>query len=882
MKRAMLFRLCLFLTLSAIICPAAFQATSKTVISAEPDSDDDGVDDEMEKIIGTNLGDPDTDGDGADDLTELLFGSDPRDPLDFPTDISLATDGNLPHDPALRLRVQELLSTRRLTAEARPAGPAASIADTSTPGMSIRWMFLKRNTSESAVEVRRADLKTGTFLLMWRHRVPWNPLQIEKRYVVSIRTEEGKVIAEWKTPVPVSVDWGYVGLPFSLSPSDEGKLLTLSLFPEDDGQLDYSLADFVAVPAGLESDVDRDGHIADNERPAKGKRLRHWVNDDDDQGECQGSADRPNRPATQADHAQAGIDGLRDLVDFLPLNLNISRVTRLMSPAQGFRYYLTHPDRAVQIALTSLSPATAGSLHRDADVRVFGPRLNDPLTTAEVLRPDHENRIEIPAGFIEHISTQGHGVILLEGAKASHQPLRLEIRQDDMAVATIDQPLAIVPVETMYRHVNLAGVTRNYSGQPTSIRHPGRPHQITEPLGLPDEETRDRWVVLIHGYNVSGDMARGWHAETFKRLYVLGSNARFVGLTWNGDTGLDYHKAVYHAFQSGDEVPRALGFLDTSRTLLVAHSLGNIVACQAVQAGFTPAHYFLLNAALPIEALAGRNNAQPQTVEMTEEYWRPYGRKLYAADWAKLFAPGDFRRTITWEHCFARVRTLGIATNFYSPGEDVTNSPRSMVSASVLATLWSGRAIDYGAWKTQELLKGVGWSRSIAAVAMERTQGGWGFNPAWRGRYVPSGPTKSTGGYYERMDPITAGRITSAQLVQDPFFRPLYEGCLRGPRLLAPSPILDCSNMRYDLLARAIPAMTFAAGASLVPPTDSGAQVVNFNLETLGRTDPKQWPTEGHGATRLAGRWLHSDFKNVALPYVTPFYTQMIKSAALR
>jgi hypothetical protein len=387
---------------------------------------------------------------------------------------------------------------------------------------------------------------------------------------------------------------------------------------------------------------------------------------------------------------------------------------------------------------------------------------------------------------------------------------------------------------------------------------------------------------MVHGYNVSGHAARSWHAETFKRLYVLGSNARFVGVTWNGDTGLDYHKAVYHAFQTGDEVPKALGFIDSSRTLLIGHSLGNIVASQAVQAGFTPAHYFLLNAALPIEALAGRNNSQPQAVEMTEEYWRPYGRKLYAADWAKLFSPGDFRRTITWEHCFSRVRSLGIATNFYSPGEDITNSPSSMVSASVLATLWSGRAIDYGAWKTQELLKGVVWSRSIAAIAMERTQGGWGFNPAWRGRYVPSGPTKSTGGYYERMDPITAGRITSAQLTQDPFFRPLYEGCLRGPRLLAPSPILDCANMRYDLLARAIPAITFAAGAAPVPPTDSGAQVVNFNLETLGRTDPKQWPTEGHGATRLAGRWLHSDFKNVALPYVTPLYTQMIKSAALR
>jgi hypothetical protein len=88
--------------------------------------------------------------------------------------------------------------------------------------------------------------------------------------------------------------------------------------------------------------------------------------------------------------------------------------------------------------------------------------------------------------------------------------------------------------------------------------------------------------------------------------------------------------------------------------------------------------------------------------------------------------------------------------------------------------------------------------------------------------------------------------------------------------------------MRYDLLARAIPAMTFAAGASPVPPTGSGAQIANFDLETFGRTNTSQWPTEGHAATRLAGRWLHSDFKNVALPYVTPLYTHIIKTAALR
>ena len=64
--------------------------------------------------------------------------------------------------------------------------------------------------------------------------------------------------------------------------------------------------------------------------------------------------------------------------------------------------------------------------------------------------------------------------------------------------------------------------------------------------------------------------------------------------------------------------------------------------------------------------------------------------------------------------------------------------------------------------------------------------------------------------------------------------------------------------------------------------TESGAQVVNFDLESLGRTNADLWPTEGHSADRLFGRWLHSDFKNVALPYVAPLYTHMIITAALR
>jgi hypothetical protein len=434
----------------------------------------------------------------------------------------------------------------------------------------------------------------------------------------------------------------------------------------------------------------------------------------------------------------------------------------------------------------------------------------------------------------------------------------------------------------MYRHVNLAGLTNDYAGRRATVRKLGRSRQIGDPEGLPDAETNARWVVMIHGYNVPGDQARSWHAETFKRLHVLGSNARFVGLTWNGDTGLDYHLAVYHAFQAGDEIPQALGFLDESRTVLIGHSLGNVVASQAVQSGFTPARYFLLNAALPIEAISGTTRDQRQALEMTEVLWRPYQRRLFASEWAKLQPPGDQRRNYTWTDAFAKVRTLDRVTNCFSSGEDVTNCPPEMVSASVLSTLWAGRAIDYGAWKTQELVKGESVGRSLGAFAMQRGQGGWGFNPAWRGRHISHGPTKSAGGHFERLSPDEAASLTKQQLLIDPFFGRLQADWLHQIRPPRPSPLLDSPNVRYELLATAIPALSFAAGSGEIPRSAYTSRIRNLDLEKEGRVAGGRWPTEGHTAKNTPGRWLHSDFKNAALPFVHPLFVKMIGEGSLR
>jgi hypothetical protein len=74
--------------------------------------------------------------------------------------------------------------------------------------------------------------------------------------------------------------------------------------------------------------------------------------------------------------------------------------------------------------------------------------------------------------------------------------------------------------------------------------------------------------------------------------------------------------------------------------------------------------------------------------------------------------------------------------------------------------------------------------------------------------------------------------------------------------------------------------MTFAAGASPLPGVVSQG-TENFDLEALGRATG-YWPTEGHSGKLQAGRWLHSDFKNVALPLVQPLFTKMITESSLR
>ena len=127
MDRAMLFRAALLLMFSTLASPAAFRATSPAFFVSETDSDEDGLDDETEELLGTNPEAADSDEDGWGDLTEILGGSDPSDPTDFPYEILATGDVAAPTNPALTLKLLELLSSRRM-ATGTPHGSGNAVA----------------------------------------------------------------------------------------------------------------------------------------------------------------------------------------------------------------------------------------------------------------------------------------------------------------------------------------------------------------------------------------------------------------------------------------------------------------------------------------------------------------------------------------------------------------------------------------------------------------------------------------------------------------------------------------------------------------------------------------------------------------------------------
>jgi chitodextrinase len=649
--------------------------------------------------------------------------------------------------------------------------------------------------------------------------------------------------------------------------------------------------------SGLYVDLNRDGEIKtdynnDSDVTTLTRPFRFWSNDDDDQGPAAGD-NMPGQPANKADYNNTTVDSIRDLVDFFPVYLDIKQLLGVLPhTTAGITYKLKQADGALNFVYTDLTneylTAEKRSKAFDYQYKIlttgFGPSFTQAAAEATTEQITAAG-VPLNTAFLDGIKNNDWGVILVEGrtvANPTHAPLRLVVEKQGVGeIAEISLHLKISPVEQMFRHVNLTDQVDEYatygSGNHITPPRPGLPTSTGQSADYPDSLTNGKYFVFIHGFNVDADSARGWNAEVFKRMHTMGSKARFVGVQWNGSPPsiipgkyLDYHKAVFQAFQTGDLLAGALSFANGADLTVAAHSLGNVVTSQAIQSGgFTPTRYYMINAASPIEAYS-LDDAAGQFDVMRHEHWVPYETRLYASKWHELFAstPSDKRNALTWKLRFPSV--IARAHNFFSGEEDVVADGDQIDDASILEIIVEGNlpAVMAGeySWKLQEMVKGASVLSSAAAAVLERRQGGWGFSTEWNIlEDIEPGP--GTNWQSHRRPPNQTATIPSDGLKTEPFFRRFLEPDLMSADATTASNKAGEKKVQYDVLARAIPAMSNAVAANRL---DS----LNDNNYDMPADKPNGW----HDATN---RWKHSDFCYVALPYVYPMFQEMISRGGL-
>jgi pimeloyl-ACP methyl ester carboxylesterase len=713
------------------------------------------------------------------------------------------------------------------------------------------------------------NLGNGSYILKWKHRQP-TINSATKNYQVKISTANGQII-HINNFQPESLEqWEDLSTEFRINSTDAGQRLWLSLSSNDGASSPVFVDDIYLLQAGFNVDLNRDGKIGAGEGPRGNVPFYFWINNDNDSTEFNGN-DWSTTLASEADFNDQKINSLRDLVDFFPVSLNFSEAIKAYPPDGQTRYILSQADGAVNIVFTGLNASNAGSFNQKINSDIYGDTFNQPWSQAEV-HPINPS-IELSESQILRMLNNGEVIIMIEGRKETRAPLVFKIEKDGKKCLEVSLPLHLDDVERMYRHLNLRDVVTTYDGKKISDNpaNYGRATEIEIPTGLPDSQNSKKYFVFVHGFHVNAQQARGWNNEMFKRFYVSGSQARFVGVTWRGDTAPDYHEAVFRSLQTGDALAKKLlSFVDGPITL-AGHSLGNAVVGNTIQRGnLSVQSYLAINAAIPAEAYSSNCSTLTQRQNMTELNWRKYDANLYASYWNELFPASDTRSKLTWRNQFNKSQK--IVSNFYSGGDEVIAKANSVTEASIVKLIFNqGFNFSDNAWKYQELIKGLSWYSSVASVFMDRRQAGWAFNDDW---WLWADATE---GSKVKYTPSQARTISNSRLIAKPFFDYFSERETLSSQKNVGSLKASEPKVIYDLLARGIPAMTYATGVMSL----NDQIKYNYDLELLGRSTT-HWPTAGHEKPSQKQRWLHSDIKNVALPIIYPTFQIMVSQGLLK
>ena len=383
------------------------------VNGAAGDLDEDGLSNLGEYLNGTDPSDMggDTDDDGVSDATEIQQGSDPND----------ASDGGIPPDAAQYRELEFNINGDYAAWEMKIEGLGPD--DTRVRKIS---MGAPNAANASTLKVRKGNAYRLTMRWLncdghddvyapwycWRANIDWLPSAQSYQNFSDIRLFGNEVVVGngW---IAENADglltehvhecthdfYGYRGL------GNVAGGLSATL---------YVLGDPVLV-----FDYDRDGAITDAEAAiarAGTKTFRFWVNDDNDSGDRNDSAN--DIPGSGPNYADDHVNGHGDFIDFTPVWIDTRAVFPPGTP-QNVRDKIRWKVRSgcAKVVWSRISRVYAGAFHREDMGNGFGMGPDQQLLSATVASV--ANGAQMPDAMHNAMRlSQNCGVFLIEGSAA--------------------------------------------------------------------------------------------------------------------------------------------------------------------------------------------------------------------------------------------------------------------------------------------------------------------------------------------------------------------------------------------------------------------------------------------------------------------------------
>ncbi len=861
----------------------------------------DGVSNLLEYLNGTDPKKTDTDGDGTVDQVEITRGSDPADPSD---------GGNTPDDPVEEVPFKVFGDYASWRMEIQGDGPKdhrkllVITPDVDVP--ETKLLILRKN-NKYKITLHHTGSKPGASNIWycWEARVENKP---DVRTFPDYSPNRIAGVAQFFTIAQGS--W--------IVDNRSGLFTAHNHRYDAQGGNAAAGLEATLIPVGLVPDYNRDGKIDQADRGGATEKApwRFWINDDDDSGDVGGTDIPQGWAANNTNGKNSRADGLRDLVDFFPLQVDIKEVLSIL-PASAYRYRLTHTgsteDPALQVVQApGLMPSTSGDYLKSLDVA--------NAHQYDESHPIHTSGPLLNESFLAACASNG-GLLLVEGIKPTTSPVVLKIERisDNSTVAEIPFHLITSGVMDMLRYKFIMPGANNLT--PADI--PG------DPPNWPDAERNGKHFVLVHGYNVNNTQSKGWAAELFKRMFWSGSNARFSAFAWYGSQGQistnlplvggntpNYQENLVNAFGTANSFKQFLDRLEGTITV-AAHSMGNILVGSAMHDWSAhPANYFMVNSAAAKECYdASETDDKTQDDNMVHPAWKGYPKALRASEWHHLlpnfaWPVADWRGKLTWKDRFKGVIDNGGLTqvyNFYSSGEEVLNNPDAnnptLPPADPFSTPFLTWTTANKMWGMQEKLKGHG----LLGFVFTSTYGGWKpnlhpYTPDIHTTYLSDAEIntwrmKTPSELPALLDPRNYTPTEQNFLLVRatiPFFDDSSHPDLFDPQTGATSPgsIYAKANLN-TIISQMIPCTTYAAGRNALQILGGhiGDLVTlgnNIDMDATMKTDPMLWPLSNANENNKAPNnpssrpWLHSDIKDKAFAHNWSVYDKFVTIGHLK